>query len=62
MILSSMCPNIKVKTSHALTLAPLGYLDARAPLGGGADSAPPPPTSRTGSRCETGEAAIESFQ
>ena len=41
---------------------PLGFSAERAPLGGGAYSAPPPhlPNSRTNRRSEAGEAAIES--
>ena len=42
-----------------LTRAPLGYSAERAPLGGGAYSAPPLPNSRTNRRSEAGEAAIE---
>ena len=49
-----------VGNGYKLTRALQGYLAERAPLvGGGADSAPLP-NSRTGSRSETGEAAIES--
>ena len=37
-----------------LTRAPLGYSAERATLGGGADSAPPLPNSRTNRRSEAG--------
>ena len=45
--------------ANILTRAPLGYSAERAPLGGGAYSAPPLPNSRTNRRSEAGEAAIE---
>ena len=41
--------------------APLGYSAAPAG-GGGQDSDPTPPNSRTGCRSEAGEVAIESVQ
>ena len=51
------------KIAHCwLTWVPLGYLAEHAPLGGGADSAPPPPNSRTRGLSEVGEATNESFR
>ena len=57
------CPGDNVGCRQpALTRAALGSPAERAALGGGVNITPPPANSRTSSRSEAGEAAIEISQ